>query len=427
MTSETVLIIQGTLYTVALFYFLIKYKMSVGAIIWFLYTVSAWATYLFVQQPMYFKGIHNSKQTLEPCIYMFIVNLIAMYPLVKFNHIPKIKFNDEKIIRWFMLLCIGYQVLFLIVDLPYMIKILTSPSDMLATTRNAGYETAVLSLVNVNVWTNKLSLLVSGVRILATGLSVYLVSSYKKYRKLVVVFFVTTLIENVRIVVVNVGRGEIVLLFLLYVSMFYSLRKMIDKGVYKKLLIAAIPVVSIGMIFFWVITISRFGEDATYTLYKYLGEPMNNFNGLLFNKIKGTTNGRAYFSLIYRYIFGQQDFINTTEKWQMINSMTGINGNIFYTWIGGLIIEFGKVVPIIVAIILNRAMNRVSRLKEYLIGDLIVVIFFVNFFIRGIFVFSTQNYEGIFMILYTILLYIVFRIRRNSEGRLVFVVPKKRL
>ena len=79
MTSELVLVINAIFYTVALCVFLMKYKLSVGAVIWFLYTVSAWATVLFIQQPMYAKGIHASEQALFPCIYLFVINLIAIF------------------------------------------------------------------------------------------------------------------------------------------------------------------------------------------------------------------------------------------------------------------------------------------------------------------------------------------------------------
>ncbi len=423
LTSEQVLLIQGALYTIALLYFLYKYKISVGAIVWSLYTLSSWATFLFVQQPMYRTGIHYSEQHILPCIYMFIINFIAMYPLSKLKNIPKIRFSSLRLLKLLMIACIVYQIIFFIVDFPYMVNILTSSNALLASIRNAGYDSAVLSFVNENVLLNKLSLLVSGIRLLATGLSVILLVCYKNNRRLVIVFFITTLLENIRIIITTIGRGEIVLLFLLYICMFYSLRHMITKKMYSCILISAIPVCIIGIAFFWIITISRFGNYASYTMYKYLGEPMNNFNGLLFYEIKGTTNGRAYFSLIYKYIFGQEDFVNTSDKWNLIYNMTGINGGIFYSWIGGLIIEFGKAMPVIAAVILNRSMSRINNLNEYLIGDLVGVVFLLNFFIRGIFIFPTQNYEGVFMIFYTLILFFAFRIKKNDKGHLVYVVP----
>lgn len=423
MDSELVLIINALLYTSTLVFFIIKYKFSVGVVVWALYTVSAWGTYLFVQNPYYFSGIHNSQQRLVPCIYMYAVNLIAMFPLVKFKEISQITFVHEKVAVAIMVICTIQQILFIVIDIPTITHVLTSPDSALVNIRDAGYSESV-SLVENNAVLNRFYLLFSGMRIIASGLSVYFLFEYKEKRLLVWMFFISTLLNNLRLIIVSVGRGEMLLLFLFYFCVFYSLRNRIKKKIIAVILVAMVPIFIVGMTFFWTITVSRFGKYAEYSLYKYLGEPMNNFNGLLFYKIKGHTYGRAYFSLFYRYLLGEEDFINTTDKWSMIYKYTGINGNIFYTWIGGLVIEFGKVAPIVFAVAINRLMNHLYSLKEYYIGDLFVIIFFLNFFLRGIFIFPTQNFDGTFMIIYTILFYFLFRTRKNKAGNIVYVVPK---
>lgn len=67
----------------------------------------------------------------------------------------------------------------------------------------------------------------------------------------------------------------------------------------RKVVMISIPVILIGGTFFTAITLSRFGDKAAFFMYKYLGEPINNFDGILFNNIKGATNGRAYGSGIF--------------------------------------------------------------------------------------------------------------------------------
>lgn len=163
-----------------------------------------------------------------------------------------------------------------------------------------------------------------------------------------------------------------------------------------------------------------------FYMYKYLGEPMNNFNGILFNNVTGTTNGRAYFSLLYRYFMGESYYTTAYEKWNMILKYTGVRGDIFYTWVGGLIFEFGKAAPVILAIIFNRMVTNIARMKQFYIGDIILVVFFLNFYIRGIFLFPTQNFEGFFMILYVIIFYFLFRIGKDQWGHLVYRKPHSR-
>lgn len=425
MSSFSVLLINAILYTATLIYFFKKYRLSVGVLIWTMYTVSAWSSFLFIQQPGYTSSVHASEQTIFPCIYLYIIFVISMLPLMKLYRIENIDFFNKRIIKAIMVVCIVVYFLFFVVDLPVMTNVASIGTNALSALRQTVYGDEGMSRVTQNVWLNRLSVLFLGMRVLATGLSVIAFSTYKDNRRIVNLFFIACLLNNIRVILTQVGRGEIVLITLLYASIFYLVRDYLSEKRKRALLIYALPIVSVGVIFFWAITISRFGDRAGYFMFKYMGEPINNFNGILFKRIQGTTNGQAYFALFYRYLLGETQYMNANEKWSLINSITGIRGDIFYTWVGGLIIEFGKIVPVFVAIILNRIMNRLAVLKDYYYGDVVVLIFFINFYIRGLFNFPTQNIEGTFMILYTFLLYILFRIQRGSNGSIVFKKPKR--
>ena len=313
--------------------------------------------------------------------------------------------------------------MFFLLDIPAMLRVIQSGSGMLKELRSTVYGgDESISLLSQNAVLNRLKNLFSGIRVLATGLSVITFFACKKDRKLIIAFAISALLNNIRIIIVQIGRGEMILIFLLYVCTIYMMRDWINERAKRKIFIIGLPIVIIGGSFFWTISVSRFGKYAGFFMYKYLGEPINNFNGLLFNNIKGMTGGRAYFATFYELFSGEKAAVNANEKWQLIQSMTGIRGDIFYTWVGGLVIEFGKIMSFFVAGILNRLLNRLSRIKEYYSGDLFVILFFLNFYIRGIFNFPTQNLEGMLMILYTSVLYIVFRVRK-VDGRLLFRLP----
>ena len=423
MNSVEVLLLNALLYTLTLFYFYFKYKMSVGVIVWVLYTVSAWSSFLFIQQPNYASSIHASEQTLLPCIYLYIVLVLAMAPLMRVNKIQSIDFTNYRILKYIIIVCTAIQIMFFLLDIPAMLRVIQSGSGMLKELRSTVYGgDESISLLSQNAVLNRLKNLFSGIRVLATGLSVITFFACKKDRKLIIAFAISALLNNIRIIIVQIGRGEMILIFLLYVCTIYMMRDWINERAKRKIFIIGLPIVIIGGSFFWTISVSRFGKYAGFFMYKYLGEPINNFNGLLFNNIKGMTGGRAYFATFYELFSGEKAAVNANEKWQLIQSMTGIRGDIFYTWVGGLVIEFGKIMSFFVAGILNRLLNRLSRIKEYYSGDLFVILFFLNFYIRGIFNFPTQNLEGMLMILYTSVLYIVFRVRK-VDGRLLFRLP----
>lgn len=429
MNSVQVLLLNAVLYTVTLLFFYIRYKFSMGVMIWILYTVSAWSSFLFVQQPGYAGTVHSSEQTILPCLYLYTIFVISMTPLFRINRIEKIdelSFVNSPLLKWIMITCTAIQLMFFIIDLPSMIMVLHSGAYMFSALRSAIYGSDGITLLTQNQGVNRLSLLFSGMRILSTGLSVVTFLSFKEQRLLVDLFAISALLNNVRLIIVQVGRGEMILVLLLYACIFYLMRDWIDEKKRRTLIVVSIPIIVASIIFFWAISISRFGDNARFYIYKYLGEPINNFNGILFKKIRGTTNGRAYFSLLFRYLFGESGVITAKEKWRLIFNATGIRGDIFYTWVGGVIIEFGKTVPFFVAVILNIILNKVANIKYYYAGDILLMIFFINFYTRGIFMFPTQNFEGMLMIFYSVFLYLLFRINKAPNGHIVFRLPLKK-
>lgn len=424
MSSVEVLLINALLYTFTLIYVCMKYKLSVGVFVWSLYTISAWSSFLFIQQPGYSSSVHASEQTILPCFYLYFILVVSMTPLMKLNKIENIDFFNKRLLKAIIFVATIIQIVFVIVDIPAVIKVITSGSFMLNELRSTVYGNEGISLLTKNPWLNRVTLLFSGMRVLSTGLSVITFIAYKDNRRLINLFALSALLNNIRMIIVQVGRGEMVFVFLIYVCTIYLMRDWLSDKKKRAIVFYAVPIVIVGAIFFWAITVSRFDKKAAFFMYKYLGEPINNFNGILFRNIEGTTNGRAYFSLFYQYLLGETGVITADDKWNLILKMTSIRGDIFYTWVGGLIIEFGKIVPLFVAIALNRVLDKLASIKKYYIGDIIVLIFFMNFYIRGIFIFPIQSFEGTLMILYTLLLYLLFRIRKNKEGNPVYIIPK---
>lgn len=426
MNSEQVLLINAILYLMTLVFFIRKYKMSVGVVIWALYTISAWGSLFFIKNPFYQISIHSSKQTFFPCIYLYVVFLISMLPLMKLTEINEIEIQNKKLLTFIIIFLSISYTLFFLMDITSMLRIISAGSNVLGKLRNNAYTGESYSNVLDNVWTNRLHLLLSGLRILSTGLSVILLCN-KESSKLCKVYFITTLLNNIRYIIVNIGRGEIVMLGMLYSITFYLMWDKLSQKTKRMILSRAIPLAAISIIAFWTITVSRFGNSRNgigYYILKYIGEPINNFNGLLFNNIKGSTHGQAYFSIFYTYLLGGRNFRSVSEKWNLIFNTTGVRGDIFYTWVGGVIIEFGKVCPFIFAIIFNRITSRMVAIKRYYSGDLVLLVFFLNFYLRGIFMFPTQNFEGVGMILYSLLLYVIFRLN-VKHGHVLFKLPTK--
>lgn len=415
MEEKYLLLSNALIYTLTLFIFIKKRKLSVGHIVWGLFTLSAWASYGFVQQPNFIGSVHDNLLTWQPLIYLYIVLLIFFLPLFKYDKLPYFKrgilIPKFNIWKWVMFFCIGFQILSFFVNLPNIKTILNADTMALADYRDNVYDgsNSVMSSIPL---LNRFSLVYSGMRTICVASSIFLFLCYKKHRKIVTIFLITSMADVVMQVIIMVSRGIMVSYMIYIVTILVFLRDYISSKAKKIMVLYCIPIVIVAFSAFWAISVSRFGDLANFMMFKYLGEPMVNFDGLLFDNLRGETWGRSYFNVIYRYLFGEIDFMNAEEKWDFMEKVTGVRSQYFYTFVGGIMYEVGKVGTVIVAFILNRILNRVAVLKTpYCFNYSFIWFLLFYFYTYGLFLFALQDFEGNFMILYSILFYFIFKYR----------------
>lgn len=408
MNSETILLYNAIAYTLALIYFYWKGKLNLAFVLWIGYTISAWSSYLFVQQPMYKYSIHCCEITVFPCIYLFLLIFICIKPFVRIQSIDKIEIPTGNVLKYTLYVFISIQVILLLANITSVIKIITSSAE-LVDIRSAAYE-GETSNIGSNPMLNRLNLLYSGIRPLAIGLSVCLLFMFNKLRNLIKIFAITTLLTNIQVVILSAGRGEMVISLSIYAYTLFLIRNALSKRIKRILTLYAIPIVIICTSFFWAVTISRFGDSAKFFMYKYMGESMNNFNGILFSDIKEYTEGRAFFSYIYRYLLGETPFENTEGRHELTERVNNIPGFIFYTYIGNLVMDFGKIITVFIAILLNRLENILLNIKHVHLGSFAIYVAVITLYIWGIFLFYLGNFVGLSMF---ITLFILCRLYKN--------------
>lgn len=418
MNSSLVLLnLNAIAYTLLFVYFIKRSGLSIGLVIWGIFTISSWASFMLYQQEAFKGTLHDTTQTVGPFIYLFIVLFLFISPLTKITKISvnSIIFRHTTLLKWLMICVVSFQVLCLIVNLPSISNILNTNVANLSDYRNAVYDSSN-SLIGKIPMLNRINLLYSGLKPICVGLSLVLLLCYNKNRKLTKLFFLTTSLDVVMEVIVMVSRGIMVSYLIYYSIILVLLREYLDAKLKRALVFYCMPLVFIVFSFFWAVSVSRFGDLANYMLYKYLGEPMINFNGVMFEGIQNTTDGHAYFSTFYRYVFGDVDFISCDEKWDYIEHVTKIPPYIFYTFVGGFIIEFGKIWTAIIALLFYIIGKKTSsKIKCFGLGDLFVVFLLVYTYSYGVFIFPLQGFNGNFMILYTVILYYIFN--KFNESR----------
>lgn len=423
MDRVTILALNALAYTGAAAYFYKRSGLSVGLMIWAIYMISAWGSVMLVMQPDFVGSMHdNPIKSPEGLGYLFIVLLIFIYPLTKIRKAErgKISFSHPKALRFLMLGAIAVQLLFIVVDLPTAKEILSAGASSLVDYRDEVYDEGN-SAITANPMLNRISLLFSCIRQMCLGLSIYLLLCYKEDRTIVKWLFGVTIACIAEATIVQVSRGVMVLTLLFIVIILVYMRDFLSAKFKRGCIIYGLPALVVMISFFWAISVSRFDDLANFMIFKYLGEPMVNFAGILYPDIDGFAWGHAYFQPITYMITGVKDF-TTVDKWDYIESVTSISGMIFYTFVGGLIIDFGFVGAFLIACVCNRLSMIIVRAEDNMsFGAVVGLFFFIYAYSSGVFFFTVQNFMGVFMILYTIILAYYFR--NTDENRTVDFPP----
>lgn len=416
-SSLIILLFNAIAYSLVSVYFFRRLGLSIGLVIWGIFTMSAWSSFMLYQQMPFKRSLHDNDQEIWPFVYLFVVLFLFISPLAKITKIPKnsIVFSHFSFLKWLMICVICFQVLCFVINIPSISNILNSGTAILNDYRNAVYDSSN-SLVGKIPILNRFNLLYSGLKPICAGLSLVLLLCCNKYRKLTKLFFITTSLDVAMEIVIMVSRGILVNYIIYYSIILVLLREYISARIKRTLVFYCIPLGFAVFSFFWIVSVSRFGDLANYMVYKYLGEPMINFNGIMFDHIQNTTGGHAYFSTFYRYVFGDLDFITCDEKWDYIEHVTKIPPYIFYTFVGGLIIEFGKIGTVVIALLFFVIGRKVAlKIDRYRLSYICIIFLLVYTYSYGVFVFPLQGFNGNFMILYTIIFYIIFK--KKHENR----------
>lgn len=421
MNSEQVCFYNAIAYSFIFIYQLLKNKASIGLLIWGMFTASAWCTFVFVQQPMYPTTIHYSEQQISAYIYLIIIIYLFISPLFQIKPLAKeeIIITHYGFIKKYMIFLIIFQTLSILIDLTALKDVLSLNQQNVTAYKDFSYEETInIPAYNIPILAQVKGWILVPLSNFNIALALLMYFCWNKDKKIVRYFFITTLLDSLINVLIAVSRGQTFFLIIYLVILLLFLYKNINSKQKKFLSIIATCIGFIVIPFMIVISIGRFGKfDFSFFLYKYFGEAMNNFNGLLFYDIKGYTGGNAYLFSYINSLLGISPFESTLEKWEYIERTTkGVSGQFFYTFVGGFIIEFGKIITLIIAIIFNLYFKRFinSNIKHGL-GYYSLITFVSLFLAKGIFLFPIQGREGFLSIIALILIINYFRLTKNKK------------
>lgn len=415
MSSEIILIGNIAIYVATFVYFYKKNSSRLGLYILLLYTLSSIFAYLFFIQPGFMNTVHGSYMTVMPFVYLYVCLLLMIYPILK-NDIGNAdictyqwKYNNLN-----TFLVVASCIYLFLIYMNFHDAVANMSGDIATNRENVYGETGVNIRTNAlatNAIYINLDCLMKAVAYYIIIMTAHLAFFEPLVRKKALFLMGLSFLYCLESGIVLVSRGPILCLLLSMGFIYLVYYNYISRKVKKIVIFTCLSLIPIGIGYSNMISEARFSSDILeFFYYKYLGESMTNFNGLMFDNLKGTTNGQAYFTFFIRPFY-YIPYLNGYQKWEFIEKNTGVSGQYFYTVVGGLLFEFGKIFTLIISIWCCWFQNKKYKVQSYgiTLPQLFILIFFAKQLIFGVWLFNLQGPEGGYEIVGLFLLCYAFR------------------
>lgn len=213
------------------------------------------------------------------------------------------------------------------------------------------------------------------------------------------------------------GRSSLVYT-ILQMSLCYLLFRNSFSSVYKVIINKiVVTILLVATCLFLYITISRLTVNVNLDfsfvdfITWYAGEGTLNFNEYILNSNCSTEGD--YTSPYFKTVLGLDTFEENYERREFWAGKTGIPQNIFYTFIGNFISDYGLIITLLLFLIFaywsNKIINSYSG-NTVPLHKLLLLIFLINVVSRGFCFFPYAGMSGNKMILYLVLWYLLFKI-----------------
>lgn len=409
MSPTFILILNAFTYTFFTYYLYKKSShLNIGTYVVAWFSFIAWMAILYYNHDLYqyFRGKENF--TLTPFIYLFIAICLFLQPIIQYDSskIQKVRLINEKFLQKYIYIMLVIQLLGLLAIFPTIYKILLTGSS--AEFRMESYDNANIIVIS-NPILAKMKTLSSSFQTINVIVASYILLFTSKYLKFKKLFFITSVLIFPIYMTILGNRFYVMAQLVWMLFIFIFLRNFIKKKIQKKLFTYFLVVLGIALVPFIIISIGRFGDMIEYQLYRYIGEPFINYNVQFFYDLKNETWGSAYFSVFRNWLGFPTEFQTLVEKWAYIDSITGIDSHVFYTFIGGFNIEFGFLNTLIIGFLIFILYKKLCKSDTILtLPKFIILCYWGYVCIQGAFLFPLQG-TGNIEIICVILSYIVFK------------------
>lgn len=350
-SSNINLILNSSFYLILLIYYQKKRRViDLGSFILVLFSLSSIASILYYQLPYINRTYRNIR--IEPFIYLFISILISIYPILKFNSSKIRTINlggNSKLIDYFSItIClIGFEIFF-----EHLIQFIRHPVSLNSNYIGQVYAGDVNAVSYLSWIGRKINHILTLTQLIVPVLLFY----YIFVNKRIYVIGFSLVIIGCILSAYNAGsRGRVIFIIMSVVSSFLIMRSALPYKAREKTKLLMIITMSGVFLIFGAMTLSRYlYSNNTYMgsvwewVGLYAGEGFIRFNSELWD-FKDYLLGKDTLTFLFEMTQDNDTYI------ELFYNMHRIQLNVFYTFVGDFVLDFGLTGALLYCFLINRA------------------------------------------------------------------------
>ncbi len=343
------------------------------------YLLLVWACSAFLGFYLMWGNLQGYKLALWPFLYLFVVFLLFIHPFKSFNvRINSLSIADSKWLELIAWIYVVTGILTIIFTLP------TAIANYASADWDALKDEIYLDEDLVVVYHNAFEKLVMNIRsyieTFAIVYAFYLLTKQKSNKLLCVLILITYFGNTFVGSVLEAGRGRIARILLDTGLLYIVFRPYIEKRTKKILKLSFLMLLAFVSTYLIAVTVSRFGEgsDGGASVIDYLGHSTLNFNFGIAQHIQNYAGGKRFFSWFY-------DLVGLDSYYGDLRHRAGHG---FVTFIGNFYMDFGAFGTLLLSFIMLPIISYFTSKKSYHFSDLVVIVFFAQYYLDGVFVYG---------------------------------------
>lgn len=249
----------------------------------------------------------------------------------------------------------------------------------------------------------------------------FLYLTVEKKKKWILIGLICGILVPTLFSLANGHRFYLITVGLSFLFNYYFFRKKLSLSIKAQIRKMSIIALSLTSIMFVSISISRFGKGsdsdlegygATYQFIRYLGESHTRFNSDIWHQ-KRLTEGKNSW-LGYYGNFEKKKQMDIRER----NLTTGFTSNVFFTYIGDLCMDYGKITTIVIISLTSLIFCFFAKMphRDMTLSGIIMINLYANILLFGFTYFIYKN--GIMSMVYSLIIAMLIKISTTNNHKI---------